>query len=245
MPADLEAALLPVTSTPSRNWCKARRIEVSGTARGGTGAGRGGRADRLPAAAGVPLSPRKGRRVRPRNRTRRGGVAGRGLTRQRGYSGQATDCAPIFSLPCPDARPSAGTDRTPLSGDYDVLICGASFAGLAVARELAGAARADGSPARVLMIDRYEIGERQTSACGIPTDLARGARVDGLAPPDLPRAARLHPARDPSLAAPVDLLHLRLPRAVRAAARPVGLRVRDRKGRTVVPATRSTPIAGT
>jgi flavin-dependent dehydrogenase len=62
-----------------------------------------------------------------------------------------------------------GDERTPLSGDYDVLICGASFAGLAVARELAGATRADGSPARVLMIDRYDIGERQTSACGIPT----------------------------------------------------------------------------
>jgi flavin-dependent dehydrogenase len=62
-----------------------------------------------------------------------------------------------------------GEDRTPLSGDYDVLICGASFAGLAVARELAGTTREDGSPARVLMIDRYEIGERQTSACGIPT----------------------------------------------------------------------------
>jgi len=56
-----------------------------------------------------------------------------------------------------------GAERTPLSGEYDVLICGASFAGLAVARELAG------SGARVLMIDRYEVGERQTSACGIPT----------------------------------------------------------------------------
>ena len=44
-----------------------------------------------------------------------------------------------------------------------MLICGASFAGLAVARELAG------SGADVLVIDRYEIGERQTSACGIPT----------------------------------------------------------------------------
>jgi flavin-dependent dehydrogenase len=56
-----------------------------------------------------------------------------------------------------------GADRTPLSGSYDVLICGASFAGLAVARELAG------SGARVLMIDRYDIGERQTSACAMPT----------------------------------------------------------------------------
>jgi menaquinone-9 beta-reductase len=51
-----------------------------------------------------------------------------------------------------------------LSGDFDVLICGASFAGLAVARELTG------SDARVLMIDRYEVGERQTSACAAPTD---------------------------------------------------------------------------
>jgi flavin-dependent dehydrogenase len=56
-----------------------------------------------------------------------------------------------------------GEDRTPLDCDCDVLICGASFAGLAVARELAGAG------ADVLVIDRYEIGERQTSACGIPT----------------------------------------------------------------------------
>ncbi|HEV3094144.1 MAG TPA: FAD-dependent monooxygenase, partial [Solirubrobacteraceae bacterium] len=48
-----------------------------------------------------------------------------------------------------------GAERTPLSSDCDVLVCGASFAGLAVARELAG------SGARVLVIDRYEIGERQ------------------------------------------------------------------------------------
>ncbi len=56
-----------------------------------------------------------------------------------------------------------GDERTPLDRDCDVLICGASFAGLAVARELAG------SGAEVLIVDRYEIGERQTSACGIPT----------------------------------------------------------------------------
>jgi menaquinone-9 beta-reductase len=60
-----------------------------------------------------------------------------------------------------------GNDRTPLNGSHDVLICGASFAGLAVARELAG------SGADVLVVDRYEIGERQTSACGIPTEWMR------------------------------------------------------------------------
>src|SRR5919205_3809150 len=63
----------------------------------------------------------------------------------------------------PTRRTKRGAARTPLSGDVDVLICGASFAGLAVARELAG------SGARVLVLDRYEIGERQTSACAAPT----------------------------------------------------------------------------
>jgi flavin-dependent dehydrogenase len=57
-----------------------------------------------------------------------------------------------------------GEERTPLAGDYDVLVCGASFAGLTVARELSG------SGANVLVIDRYEIGERQTSACAAPTE---------------------------------------------------------------------------
>jgi flavin-dependent dehydrogenase len=56
-----------------------------------------------------------------------------------------------------------GAARTPLQRDCDVLVCGASFAGLAVARELAG------SGARVLVVDRYAIGERQTSACAMPT----------------------------------------------------------------------------
>jgi menaquinone-9 beta-reductase len=63
----------------------------------------------------------------------------------------------------PTRATKRGVERTPIDRDCDVLICGASFAGLAVARELAG------SGASVLVIDRYEIGERQTSACGIPT----------------------------------------------------------------------------
>jgi flavin-dependent dehydrogenase len=63
----------------------------------------------------------------------------------------------------PSRATKRGSERTPLQRDCDVLICGASFAGLAIARELAG------SGADVMIIDRYEIGERQTSACGIPT----------------------------------------------------------------------------
>ena len=73
----------------------------------------------------------------------------------------------------PTRRTKRGTARTPLSGDVDVLICGASFAGLAVARELAG------TGARVLVLDRYEIGERQTSACGIPTEWLRALDLMG------------------------------------------------------------------
>jgi flavin-dependent dehydrogenase len=44
-----------------------------------------------------------------------------------------------------------------------VVICGASFAGLAVARELSAC------QASVLLVDRYELGERATSACAAPT----------------------------------------------------------------------------
>ncbi len=70
----------------------------------------------------------------------------------------------------PRRRTKRGTQRTDLSGEFDAVVCGASFAGLAVARELAGARRADdGAAPRVLILDRYEIGERQTSACAAPT----------------------------------------------------------------------------
>ncbi len=63
----------------------------------------------------------------------------------------------------PVRKTKRGAERTPLEGSRDVIVCGASFAGLTVARELAG------SGADVLVLDRYEIGERQTSACGAPT----------------------------------------------------------------------------
>src|SRR4051794_11128476 len=67
-----------------------------------------------------------------------------------------------------------GAARVPFESgaDADVLICGASFAGLTVAREL----RATG--ARVLVLDRYEIGERQTSACAAPTEWLRNLGLE-------------------------------------------------------------------
>ena len=70
---------------------------------------------------------------------------------------------PLVCHQMPTRATKRGDERTSLAGTYDVLICGASFAGLAVARELSG------SGVEVLIVDRYEIGERQTSACGIPT----------------------------------------------------------------------------
>jgi flavin-dependent dehydrogenase len=73
----------------------------------------------------------------------------------------------------PKRRTKRGVERTPLSGDYDVLICGASFAGLSVARELAG------SGARVMVVDRYDVGERQTSACAAPTEWLTNLGLEG------------------------------------------------------------------
>jgi flavin-dependent dehydrogenase len=73
----------------------------------------------------------------------------------------------------PERRTIRGAARTPLERDCDVLVCGASFAGLAVARRLTG------SGARVLVVDRYEIGERQTSACAAPTEWLRALGLEG------------------------------------------------------------------
>jgi flavin-dependent dehydrogenase len=73
----------------------------------------------------------------------------------------------------PTRATKRGTARTALQRDCDVLICGASFAGLTLAREL------EGTGASVLIVDRYEIGERQTSACAAPTEWLE---LLGLAP---------------------------------------------------------------
>ena len=73
-----------------------------------------------------------------------------------------------------------GPDRTPLEASPDVLVCGASFAGLAVARELAG------SGADVLLVDRYEIGERATSACAAPVPWLEAMGVSAAIRQELP-----------------------------------------------------------
>ena len=49
------------------------------------------------------------------------------------------------------------------SNQYDVVIVGASFAGLAVARQLRGH--------RVLLVDQRPVGSHQTSTCAMPLSL--------------------------------------------------------------------------
>jgi menaquinone-9 beta-reductase len=83
------------------------------------------------------------------------------MAERKSTSARATQSDTLAAVP--GRRTKRGDERTPLGADPDVLVCGASFAGLAVARELAG------TGADVLVLDRYEIGERQTSACAAPT----------------------------------------------------------------------------
>ena len=53
--------------------------------------------------------------------------------------------------------------------EYDAIVVGASFGGLAVARRLHG---------RVLLLDRNEVGAVQTSACGTPLWVPRVLGVE-------------------------------------------------------------------
>ena len=122
-----------------------------------------------------------------------------------------------------------GAERTPFASgaDTDVLICGASFAGLAVARELRR------SGARVLVLDRYEIGERQTSACAAPTEWLANSGLEALDPADLRRAGRAHAAaRAARWPLPFTFSTFDYRAAVRVAVGAVrGRGVRDREGR--------------
>jgi menaquinone-9 beta-reductase len=74
-----------------------------------------------------------------------------------------------------------GAERIPIARPRaDVLVCGASFAGLATARALAG------SGLDILVVDRYEIGDRQTSACAIPTPWIRALGIRRAARQEIP-----------------------------------------------------------
>src|SRR3954451_14431309 len=74
-----------------------------------------------------------------------------------------------------------GDARTSLDGTAaDVLVCGASFGGLGVARGLADAG------AEVLVVDRDEIGERATSACAAPTPWLHAMGVERAIRQEIP-----------------------------------------------------------
>ena len=75
---------------------------------------------------------------------------------------RACDVAP-FRFQVPVRNTTRGDLKTDIGGRYDLVICGASFAGLAVATQVTSL------DADVLLVDRYAVGERQTSACAIPT----------------------------------------------------------------------------
>ena len=188
-------------------------------------------AEAEPAVAAAPASVRTGVRfavavyLRVLDRVERieFDVLGRGTGVRPG------SCPAPRSARCGDDAPGHAARRRAdaVRGERaDVLICGASFAGLAVARELAGAG------ADVLVVDRYEIGERQTSACAAPTPWLHAMGVAARDPPGdpvhgLPHAARLGP-----LPAAVELVVVRLPDAVRGALGAVRRRaLRGRQGR--------------
>ena len=107
-----------------------------------------------------------------------------------------------------------GADRTPIGGAFDVVICGASFAGLAVARELRGTRRAR-TRARPLRDRRApDVGLRRADG------VAAQPRAGGVDPSDVRLAARAHAPCAGALAARLDVLDVRLPGAVRAAVGP-------------------------
>ncbi len=73
-----------------------------------------------------------------------------------------------------------GAERTPLAATPDVLICGSSFDGLPVSLHLSVCG------AHVREVDRYEIGERATSACAAPTPWLHAMGVERAIRQELP-----------------------------------------------------------
>src|SRR5438876_536591 len=172
-PADADGRGAPLRgrgTAPARDRRGARHrarvdaVHLSLQPDGPAGGERAGRRDRARAPGG-PAD----RRATPR----RSGGAGRGRGLRGGLSvgGAAAarrvtvggPAALTFPCACPTIRPM--TARR----DYDAIIVGASFAGLAVARRVRG---------DVLLVDRHEVGAVQTSACGTPLWVPRWLGVE-------------------------------------------------------------------
>ena len=165
----------------------------------------------------------------------------------RGHGGELWQKSPLPSTLACDAHATHEARhraRTPLRGDRDVLICGASFAGLAVARELAGTRGAGCwcSTATRSGSARPRPAPRRPSGCDAMGVGASIRQTFGDLVIHTPHAtARMQPA--------VDLLHLRLPDAVRSccssSATPSSRRRRSRAARSATGGrSPSAPIAG-
>ena len=110
-----------------------------------------------------------------------------------------------------------GAERTPIDRpSADVLVCGASFAGLAVARELAG------SGADVLLVDRYEIGERATSACAAPLPWLEALGLTAAMRQEIPYMSFHTPHGIGPLPAAMELGGVRLPASCASCCSPQG-----------------------
>ena len=95
------------------------------------------------------------------------------------------------SLPprMPTRRTKRGGERTPLAGDYDVIVCGASFA------RARGRTRAGGRRPRAAARPVRDRRAPDVRLCGADR-LAGGARPRGLDPPDVRQARHAHPPLD-------------------------------------------------
>ena len=115
---------------------------------------------------------------------------------------------------CHGGRPSGATSATPLDGEYDVLICGASFAGLA------GRARAGriGRATSASSTATRSASARRRPARRRPSGSRRWGSTDSMRQ-TFDTLVVHTPHDDGRLPAALDLLDLRLPRAVRAAVR--------------------------
>ena len=120
-----------------------------------------------------------------------------------------------------------------------MLICGASFAGLAVARELAGGG------ADVLVVDRYEIGERATSACAAPTPWLHAMGVERAIRQEIPCMAFHTPHGSARFRLPWSWSSFDYREPVPGALGAERRALRDRQGPGSATATRSAPTAAT
>ena len=140
-------------------------------------------------------------------------------------------CGSRLPPPMPIRATKRGAERTAArAATTTSLICGASFAGLD-RRARAGRLRR----AACWCSTATRSASARPPPARRPTEWLEALGLEDVDPADVRRAGRPHPARTRRAAAALDVLDLRLPRAVPAALGAVRRRVRDREGRTAAP----------